>query len=726
MLAFLLLACRPHEADGDPAGGEETPAPTGWAEPFTWRLEEARPCPAEVPDGDALGDVLAALGLDWDLGISDEIYAAYGGRIESDPARLADFHALQRDVTRVPCAAGNLALRADSAVASDHPLTALVADAAGELGRVLEVGGAFPEADLGEALDGLGASYDAGALADVPPGVAAAAAKVLVAAGEAAARRDAALAVLLPEGKTGKAFRDGPEAALTTIDEIADPDETDFAALYLPSDEGSGEMHAGAARLAQALDEADWDAAAAETGPFEFRATTPLGVVLLGGGTDDLHEDDGEAYLLVVDTGGHDTWRIPAGATRGDENPVSVLIDLGGDDAYGYEEVGSAWDVEGVLPADEDGRYRGDDRYGPFSLSATGRQGSGVLGYGMLVDKGGGRDTYRSLRRSQGFAFAGVGVLWDDGGDDTYEAEEGAQGVGLLGTGVLYDGGGADTFRAFHVAQGYGWVSGVGVLYDREGGDRFELEPDDPILYPSSQLPGVANASLGQGCAFGWRREDTETHWSGGIGLLRDADGDDQYTASTFAQGCGYWFGFGVLADARGDDRYNGRFYTQGASTHFALAAFLEGEGADWYDEEHAADSSSIGLAHDFSVTVFVEGGGDDRYVGPDRSLGAGKCHGLGLFFDLAGDDRYYATHERTIGWATDYDFAEGTCGDATTVPTWGLFVDTDGTDEYTKPDANTAANDTLWVNDDTLDGDALEYGGGVDVAGGVTYARAD
>jgi hypothetical protein len=241
-------------------------------------------------------------------------------------------------------------------------------------------------------------------------------------------------------------------------------------------------------------------------------------------------------------------------------------------------------------------------------------------------------------------------------------------------------------------------------------------------VYWSPQLPGVANASLGQGCAFGWRRDDTGTHWSGGLALLRDADGADRYVGSTFVQGCGYWFGFGALADARGDDTYAGRFYAQGASTHFALAAFLEGEGDDVYE---ADDSSSIGLAHDFSVTVFVEGDGNDTYTGPDRSLGAGKCHGLGLFVDVAGDDAYTATHTRAIGWATDYDWAAGTCGDEPDLDTYGLFVDADGADTYTKPEATTTTNDAVWVNDDPDDADAAEHGGGVDVAQGVTFAEA-
>ena len=56
-----------------------------------------------------------------------------------------------------------------------------------------------------------------------------------------------------------------------------------------------------------------------------------------------------------------------------------------------------------LLPADAEGRYAGDENYGPFSRSTEPRQGAGVTGYGYLLDLGGGNDTYRTLRRGQGF-----------------------------------------------------------------------------------------------------------------------------------------------------------------------------------------------------------------------------------------------------------------------------------------------------------------------------------
>ncbi len=294
-----------------------------------------------------------------------------------------------------------------------------------------------------------------------------------------------------------------------------------------------------------------------------------------------------------------------------------------------------------------------------------------------------------------------------------------------MGIGLLVDGGGEDLYRAFAHAQGFGFVSSFGALLDADGNDAYGL-PVEPVLFYSPQQPGAANNSLGQSSAFGWRRDATGTHLGGGIALLRDRAGDDTYNGSVFVQGVSYWMGLGVLADADGDDRYNGLFYAQGATAHFGVAAFLEGGGNDTYNADVPPIHSAIGLAHDFSVTVFVEDGGDDTYFGPGRSIGASKCHGLGVFVDNGGDDHYEAAHERAIGWATDYDWAEDVCGDSDTTPSYGFFVDAEGTDTYVKPDGAPGYGDgMLWIPDDPVDATALEYMGGLDRDGGATWLWA-
>jgi hypothetical protein len=263
--------------------------------------------------------------------------------------------------------------------------------------------------------------------------------------------------------------------------------------------------------------------------------------------------------------------------------------------------------------------------------------------------------------------------------------------------------------------------------YDRAGDDTREAVVDEVLVYYSPQTPGTANGSLAQGTAFGWRRDDTGTHLSGGVALLRDVEGDDTYEGSTFVQGVGYWFGIGALVDGAGVDHYDGLFYAQGAAAHFAIGVLLDaGSDGDFHNVNRPPLHSQLGLGHDFSVGVMVDDGGSDTYVGPSRSLGASKCHGLGIFADNGGDDSYTALDDKAIGWATDYDWAPGSCGTSTTLPSCGFFVDVGGTDTYVKPDPTGTGDDTLWISDDLDDPDAIELAGGIDAADGASYLRAE
>jgi hypothetical protein len=728
-------------SDGGEAEAEADAEAGTWDEPFAWTSTDAHECPPTIGPDDRYGELLEALGYDRSVGIPRATYSSYGGRIADDDARLSCFHGLAADPDGIPCWAGNLAARADAAAASDHPLAAAVAQGAAEIDRFLSVGGRLPPIDYDEPLvaairavhAAAGAPFDAeaevrAAAADVPDPVQRAAARVLGAAVDARAMRDEGIANMGTPDRLSQYYGAGSGAWLPlSSGAFIDPDRRSDGGMFLGTDGGSGRLFEGAVRLAQAIDEADWDAAASDE-RFSFVASTPWGLVVLGGGADDTYDPEALAgdVLLLVDTGGDDTYLVNAGGSGSADNPISVAIDLGGNDRYAYPEVPSPGDGEGLLPSDRAGRYAGDEYYGPFALSYEPRQGAGVTGYGFLVDRGAGSDTYRTLRRGQGFASFGVGVLWDEGGDDDYECEAGCQGSALVGIAVLHDGGGSDTYRAFNSAQGFAWVSSYGLLHDAAGNDAYEAVVDAPVVYYSPQLPGTANSSTSQGVAFGWRRDDTGTHLSGGVALLRDAAGDDTYTGAVFVQGTGYWFGLGVLADAGGSDHYDGLFYAQGAGAHFAIGALLDGgRDADFHNTVLAPRHSMMGLGHDYSASVLVDDGGDDTYVGPSRSIGAAKCHGFGLFADNAGNDSYTALDDKAIGWATDYDWAPDTCGTSNTRPSYGFFVDTGGDDAYVKPDPAGYGDDMLWITQDPDDPEALEISGGIDAADGDSYLRA-
>ncbi|MEE3110305.1 MAG: hypothetical protein VX323_09700, partial [Pseudomonadota bacterium] len=233
-----------------------------------------------------------------------------------------------------------------------------------------------------------------------------------------------------------------PNSALPSPFGRLNPGSPEIQDVLVPTARAASALYRGAASLAQGVDEAALEALIGFKGGLQFSLKTPHGWILLRGSGDDLYDpylDDRlqEPILLLIDLGGDDTYRIPAGATSGPDHGLSLHLDLGGNDSYHYEEFGSPYDLEGLLPSDEAGRHEGDEFWGPFSLSSVARQGSGILGYGFLVDLGGGADEYRSLRYGQGFGAFGVGLLYDDGGDDRYTLEAAGQGAGVGGLGLL-------------------------------------------------------------------------------------------------------------------------------------------------------------------------------------------------------------------------------------------------------------------------------------------------
>jgi hypothetical protein len=201
---------------------------------------------------------------------------------------------------------------------------------------------------------------------------------------------------------------------------------------------------------------------------------------------------------------------------------------------------------------------------------------------------------------------------------------------------------------------------------------------------------------------------------SGGLGVLRDREGHDTYTAAVFAQGTGYWFGTGLLLDAAGDDHYDAEWYAQGSDAHYAIAALIDRAGDDAYDETASRYSGVLGSGHDFSSAWLLELGGDDRYRFVGRSGGTGNAGGAGFFIDASGTDTYVAEGTFTLGNASIE-----TPGDElrTITGTVGVFVERGGTDAYTRDPIAPIANDASWSQE--VNEDENERGAGVDRASG-------
>jgi hypothetical protein len=456
-----------------------------------------------------------------------------------------------------------------------------------------------------------------------------------------------------------------------------------------------------------------------------FNAATPIGRILIRGPANDTYDPSdpqiGPSLALLLDTGGDDVYRVPAGATSGADNPVSVLVDLGGRDQYGYATVPSP-DDGSRLVSDADGRAPASGGSGPVSVSETSRQGAGRLGIGLLFDLGVEDDRYTSLRMSQGFGALGVGVLYDAGGNDLYRAENASQGSGVFGIGLLLDGGGDDVYRSYTQSQGFAYAKAVGLLFDGDGADEYLCDVGDPDqggdpLYLTPQLPGKGNSSFCQGAGFGRRADASDQiYMSGGLGVLRDRAGNDRYTASVFAQATGYWFGTGILADGGGDDLYDGLWYVQGSDAHFALAVFWDQTGDDRYNSRVVPKSTSIGVGHDFSVAWHLDLGGNDSYRAPNLSLGSGNDNGIGVLVNLGGDDSYEASGV-TLGAAPLDPVNVG--GPRASVITLGVFIDAGGNDTYRVNDTLVDRQSSSWTYTPASTG-TRQLGVGLDGSGGV------
>ncbi len=668
-----------------------------------------------------------------------------------DPYRLRFFEEAAHEPLRAPEVARTFIAQLDAAAASG-PAPARAARTVDALASKLDHPARRQAPDpnprgLVDALDTfvrLGAgTIDRAAVnrdaEDLPPGLADALAVVVDGMTRAVQARQASF----PDGTAENIFRRGPAFVAQPRDGLGFDPASGPVRRLLNEFIDYGRLFGGAADLLDALAAADLPRFMAQptgtaTAPAQllFSQPTPFGRIVVGGPGSDVYRPDlpglGGDIALLVDLGGDDRYLVDAGGNRSAANPVSILVDLGGNDVYGYVEVPALGD-EGRLPSDGEGRYRprGDtDPLGPISFSDRARQGAGRAGIGILWDVGSGRDHYRSLRMSQGAGLFGVGVLLDGGGDDLYELETVGQGAGAFGIGILLDEGGDDVRRAYAAAQGYGYARGAGLAQDLTGDDQWLMNVGDPAfggdpLYASAQRPRAANSSLGQGFGFGRRADFTDrAFFSGGIGVLLDASGDDRYEASIFAQGGGFWFGTGILADHAGNDSYDALWYAMGTGAHYALGLLLEGGGNDVYGGGLPRVNVTLAGAHDYTAAFLIDDGGNDLYFGSRISLGAGNVNGLGFFADNGGDDQYSLTRDYGLGSAGNLETDQP--GSARRrVRSLGVFIDAGGRDSYDLDGMpfEGRGDDRAWVSNQNRDPAvaATELGTGIDGEGDST-----
>jgi hypothetical protein len=415
-------------------------------------------------------------------------------------------------------------------------------------------------------------------------------------------------------------------------------------------------------------------------------------------------EYDATNTLLVIDFGRNVIYQGTPGATASLSNPISVVIDLGGDDYYGYQR----------------------NSYPPST-------GVGLLGVGLVIDSKG-NDRYNGSIYAQGAGLFGVGVLLDREGDDRYRAELSAQGCGYFGIGLCLDGGGDDEYYLYGDGQGMGGVGGgVGVCASFSGDDKYTAEPYAEVYnrgdYHSQHK---INGNTAQGAGFGRRGDGSDGHaWAGGLGAIIDIHGNDHYYSGNWTLGIGYWFGTGIAVDRSGDDIYESCYFTQGSGAHYCNGILIDESGNDRHELYETA-GAALGFGWDFTNAFLINKGGNDTYRAKMISMGLAQIRSNAFLIDIGGDDTYYLGEGTPgLGEATfrkGYDKPGKLTSYYSYAKSFGGFIDIGGRDRYYsfKDEQNTphplAQNDTVWfqpAQTDSLYG-FDNYGVGIDIESGT------
>jgi hypothetical protein len=355
------------------------------------------------------------------------------------------------------------------------------------------------------------------------------------------------------------------------------------------------------------------------TGDILLKKQTRHGLILFGGKGPNTY-DLNEPVAVLVDLGGDDIYKGILAASFDAEHPLGVLIDFAGDDTYECAELGLA----------------------------TGRAG----GVGFLLDLGG-NDTYKLAPGSGGTGFGGIGILCDADGDDVYTGSLQTQGAAIAGIGLLLDLAGNDRYTSWGLALGFGGPVGVGAVIDVAGNDFYQCGQKFPSGYNQLDAPKAKPGDpafqydcFGMAMGLGRRTfppspESNGYNLAGGVGIIIDLTGDDRSESSNFSQACGYFFGTGLKLDLAGNDVHGAARYGHAAGAHYGLGLFIDYAGKDTYTT--TGPTYNCGCAWDHSAFLFIDAGtSDDRYqLERSSGLGTADIGGWAVCADLGGNDFY-------------------------------------------------------------------------------------
>lgn len=357
-----------------------------------------------------------------------------------------------------------------------------------------------------------------------------------------------------------------------------------------------------------------------------------------------------DEYDFIVDLGGDDRYINCAGVVYPYTNRLKFIVDFDGNDQY--------------LSTDS------------FRVSYGSIDGVSIV-YDLAGD-----DIYRTSNFSLGSAFIGYSQLHDQNGNDFYSSGFFSQGAGFFGRGELIDRSGNDIYYSSAFSQGFGFVKGLGIIVDSLGDDNYI----SGNFFKHSPLLENDYLSMSQGFGFGLRPRTC-----GGFGILLDYSGNDNYFSSVFGQGASYWHSLGLLYDFEGNDYYSSAEYAQGAGIHLSVGGIFDYSGDDMFFSRYGP---SQGEGHDFSYGILIDQKGDDNYT-VSGGQGVGLNNSVGILLDKKGNDSYF-TREK---------FANGDVNESRGFSGIGLFIDSEGTDFYSR---NGSKDSIRWIN--------KYYGYGIDV----------
>jgi hypothetical protein len=373
-----------------------------------------------------------------------------------------------------------------------------------------------------------------------------------------------------------------------------------------------------------------------------FDEITPCGRIRICGSSRNIHKDD---CAILIDLGGDDLYLNNAGGTRPNGMACAFCIDLNGNDVYcGTDYV----------------------------------QGAGFGGCGVLMDLKG-DDRYVAENYSQGAALMGFSFFYEGAGNDSYVGKLGNQCFALFGYSVFSERGGDDSYRVDVFGQSFAGTLGVALMTEASGRDNYQGGGKYSFNFGY-------DASSVQGAGMGVRPSPWKDSLSvcGGVGILCDHQGEDNYRAYTQGQGCGYLFAIGILVDSEGNDTYYSKTYSQGTGCHAAAGVLIDRQGNDSY-----IGSGNLNMAQgrDKSVGILLDVDGDDRYNALELSIGsAGLLAGFAVFADASGDDVYIAKNA-TLGVVFDYT---NEISDS-----YAYFFDYSGKDIYPREECK---NNHIWT----------------------------